>query len=88
MRAEARDDKAAEQLRDVVRGALAAGQLMTRPRIPRLNAMLNSLQITGSGKTVGITFAVPAGMLDMLNGVAAAHQLAPATADQESSTHS
>jgi hypothetical protein len=54
LRAEARDDKAAEQLRDVVRGGLAAGKLVSGDN-PKTNAMLNSLQITGSGKTVGVT---------------------------------
>jgi hypothetical protein len=78
LRAEARDDKSAEQLRDVIRGALAAGRLVTGQN-PKVEAMLNSLQISGSGKTVGMTFAVPPEMLDLLNGVAAAHQLtAPA----------
>ncbi len=42
---------------------------------PKMDAMLNSLQVTGTGKTVGMTFTVPAEMLDMLNGVAAAQQL-------------
>jgi len=74
LRAEARDDKAAEQLRDVVRGGLAAGKLVGGDN-PKMNAWLNSLQITGSGKTVGVTFSVPADLLDVLNGVAAAHQL-------------
>jgi hypothetical protein len=74
LRAEARDEKSAEQLRDVVRGALAAGRLVTGQN-PKVEAMLNSLQISGTGKTVGMTFAVSPEMLDVLNGVAAAHQL-------------
>lgn len=74
LRVEARDDKSAEQLRDVVRGALAAGKLVTGQN-PKVESMLNSLQITGSGKSVGLSFAVPAEMLDLVNGVAAAHQL-------------
>jgi len=74
LRAEARDEKSAEQLRDVIRGALAAGRLVTGEN-PKVEAMLNSLQISGSGKTVGMTFAVPPEMLDLLNGFAAAHQL-------------
>jgi hypothetical protein len=75
IRADARDDQAAQQLRDVVRGALAAGQLVSGEN-PKIDAMLKSLQITGSGRTVGITFTVPLEMLDLLNGVAAAKQLA------------
>src|SRR4030095_673121 len=74
LRADARDDKAAEQLRDVVKGAPAAGHLMTGNN-PKVEAMLSSLQITGSGKTVGLTFTVPTELLDMLNGLSAARQL-------------
>ena len=74
LRAEARDEQAAEQLRDVVKGALAAGKLMTGQNA-KLDAMLNSMNITGSGKTVSVRFTLPAELLEMLNGVAAAHQL-------------
>ena len=74
LRADARDDKAAEQLRDVVKGALAAGRLMTGSN-PKIEVMLNSIQITGTGKTVGLNFMVPAELLDMINGLAAAHHL-------------
>jgi hypothetical protein len=74
LRAETFDDKAAEQLRDVVRGALAAGRLMSGQN-PKMDAMLNSLQITGTGTTVGLSFTVPAEFLELLNGVAAAHSL-------------
>jgi hypothetical protein len=74
VRADARDEKAAEQLRDVVRGAVAAGRLMSGQN-KQMDAMLSSLQITGSGKTVGLTFALPTEFLDVLNGIAAAKGL-------------
>jgi hypothetical protein len=74
LRADARDDKAAEQLRDVVRGAVAAGRLMAGQN-KQMDAMLSSLQITGSGKTVGLTFSLPVEFLDVLNGIAAAQGL-------------
>lgn len=74
LRADARDDKAAEQLRDVVRGAVAAGRLMAGQN-KQMDAMFSSLQITGSGKTVGLTFSLPAEFLDVLNGIAAAKGL-------------
>ncbi len=83
LRAEARDDKSAEQLRDVVKGALAAGRLMTSQN-PKMDAMLNSLQITGAGKTVGMKFTVPMELLDLLNGVAAAKQLGTGAAIRDS----
>jgi hypothetical protein len=53
-------------VRDVIRGGLAAGKLVSGGN-PKANAMLNSLQIHGSGKTVGVTFSVPAEMVDLLN---------------------
>lgn len=70
LRAEARDDKAAEQLRDVVRGVLAAGKLMSGSD-SRVDAVLNSIQLQGVGKTVALSFAVPPEIFDILNGVAA-----------------
>jgi hypothetical protein len=72
VRVDARDETAAQQLRDVVRGALAAGQLISADD-PRFNSMLKSMQITGSGNTVGLTFSMPAGLLDIVKGLAAAH---------------
>ena len=41
----------------------------------QMDAMLSSLQITGSGKTVGLTFSLPTEFLDVLNGIAAAKGL-------------
>ncbi len=77
VRAEARDDQAAEQLRDVVRGALAAGRLMSG-KDTRVDAVLNSFQLQGTGKTVSLSFTVPPEVFDILNGVAALKGLAPA----------
>jgi len=76
VRAEARDDQAAEQLRDIVRGALAAGRLMSG-KDSRVDALLNSFQLQGTGKTVGLSFTVPPEVFDILNGVAAFRGLAP-----------
>ena len=69
-RAEARDDQAADQLRDLIRGAMAVGQLASG-QDPKLEAMLKSIQISGTGKTVGLKFNMPAEMLEMLHGLAA-----------------
>lgn len=74
IRAEARDDKAAEDLRAVVGGALAAGRLMAG-QDQRAVTMLNSLQLTGTGKTVAVAFTVPPDVLEILNGVAAMKSL-------------
>ena len=68
-RAEARDEQAANQLRDIIRGAMAVGQLASGQN-PKVEAMMKSIQMTGSGKTVGLTFTMPPEMLDMLSGLA------------------
>ena len=63
LRAEARDDQAAENLRQVVQGLLALGRMTNDPKA---TALLNSLQMTGSGRTVALSFAVPSEVLDMI----------------------
>jgi len=68
-RAIARDDQAGDNLRDVVRGGLAAARLMAG-KDARIDAVINSVQVTGTGKDVGVTFTVPTEVLDMINGLA------------------
>ena len=69
IRAEARDDEAANNLRDVVRGFLALAKLQSGSR-PELQAMMQSLELTGTGKTVGLSFSVPAEIFDIVGAVA------------------
>ena len=66
LRAEARDDQSAENLRQVVQGLLALGRMQNDPKA---TALLNSLQLSGSGKTVALSFEVPSEMFDMLNNL-------------------
>ena len=87
IRVDARDETAAAQLRDVVRGALAAGQLIAADD-PRVNTMLKSMQITGSGNTVGLTFTMPAGLLDVMKGFATAHGMPHAPESAPHAPHS
>jgi hypothetical protein len=63
LRAETRDDESANNLRQVVQGLLALGRMTNDPKA---TALLNSLQLTGSGKTVALSFAVPSEVLDMI----------------------
>jgi hypothetical protein len=63
LRAEARDDQSAENLRQVVQGLLALGRMQNDPKA---NLLLNSLQLSGSGRTVVLSFAVPSELLDMI----------------------
>ena len=62
---EGRDDAAAQNLRDVVRGFVALAQLQTLGN-PDLQAVLDSLQTGGDGTAVTLSFRVPAEALDFL----------------------
>jgi hypothetical protein len=63
--AQARDDQAATDLRAVVNGALAAARLMGG-QDRRFDPVLNSVQVTGVGRDVDLTFHVPTQVLDMI----------------------
>jgi hypothetical protein len=69
VRAEARDDEAANNLRDVVRGFLALAKMSGGSR-PELQLMMQSLELTGTGKTVALSFSVPAEVFDLVGAVA------------------
>ena len=64
LRAEARDDASAENLRDVVRGGLALIKMQSGD--PKFAALANSIRLEGSGKTVSVSFSVPAELVDLL----------------------
>ena len=64
VRVEATDDAAAELLRRQFNGALAFGEMMGRSD-PRAAAVIQSVQISGTGKTVQLSFTVPAELLEM-----------------------
>ena len=62
---EGRDDAAAQNLRDVVRGFVALAQLQTLGN-PDLQAVLDSLQTGGDGTAVTLSVRVPAEAIDFL----------------------
>lgn len=74
LRADTLDDAAAENLRDVIRGGLAMGRLVSG-QDQKLKMLLDSLQMAGTGKTVTLTFSVSPEMLDMLSGLAAMSEM-------------
>lgn len=74
--AEARDDKAAEDLRAVVNGAIAAARLMGG-KDQRLDALVNSLQLSGTGKDVQLAFVVPPEVLNAAVGLKGLHDHTP-----------
>jgi hypothetical protein len=65
VRVEANDDQAAELLRRQVNGALAFGEMVGRSDA-RASAALKTIQMSGSGKTVQLSFTVPAELLQMV----------------------
>jgi len=69
IRAEARDDEAAGNLRDVVRGFLALAKMQSGSR-PELQMMMQSLELGGIGRTVSLSFTIPAEVFDLIGAVA------------------
>lgn len=67
VRADARDDVAGEQLRNTVNGALSAARLLAG-RDSRLDTTLNSVQVSGTGKTMEVSFVVGPDVLDAVKG--------------------
>jgi len=65
VRADARDDQAAQNLRDVVQGFLTLAKMQSNAQ-PELQALVNSLQLSGTGKTVALSFQVPSQVIDSL----------------------
>jgi hypothetical protein len=65
LRAETRDEPSAENLRDVIRGFLALVKMQAGSR-PELLAMVQSLQLGGTGTTVALSFEVPEAVFDLL----------------------
>jgi hypothetical protein len=65
VRAEARDERSADDLRAVVNGILALARLQAT-NDPNTEAIVNSLHLSGRGTTVALEFRLPAELLQML----------------------
>ena len=72
LRVEARDEVAAQDLRQVIQGFVALGRMQVGPEHPEISDFIASLQLTGQGKTVSLGFAVPSEMIDVLTKLRAA----------------
>jgi hypothetical protein len=70
LRAEARDDEAAKNLREVIQGFLALVRMQAGNK-PEMQSLVQSLQLSGSGKSVALSFQVPA---EFINSMASKHQ--------------
>jgi hypothetical protein len=68
LRAETRDDAAAQNLRDVLRGFMALAHLQAGQQT-QFSDMLNSLELGGTGKTVSLGFAVDSAIIDALGAL-------------------
>lgn len=69
LKAEAKDEEAATNLRDMLRGVMAMVKLQAGEK-PEYKALVDSLQLGGEGRTVAVGFSVPAQMFDALEAVA------------------
>ena len=65
LRAEALDEESAELLRRQLSGVLAFGEMVAK-QDPKIGALINSLQLSGSGKTEALSFTVPAELFALL----------------------
>ncbi|MEW6320821.1 MAG: hypothetical protein AB1635_07015 [Acidobacteriota bacterium] len=72
-KAEARDEEAAQNMRDVLQGFLALGRLQAGSN-PAVRQMIDSLQLSGEGTSITLGFSVPTEVLDALEALAQAHQ--------------
>lgn len=72
-KAEAKDEEAAKNLRDVLRGFLALAKLQAGDK-PGIQGVVDSLELSGEGKTVALAFAVPTEVLDLLEAAAKTHK--------------
>ena len=76
-KAEAKDDEAATNLRDMLRGVMAMAKLQAGDK-PAMKAMVDSLQLGGEGKTVAVAFSVSAEMFDALETMKSKSERRPA----------
>jgi hypothetical protein len=68
-RVEANDEASADLLRRQVSGALAFGEMIAK-QDPKAGALINSLQLTGTGTTVAVSFQLPGELLALIPQVA------------------
>jgi hypothetical protein len=68
IRAEARDEEAANNLRDVVRGFMGLAKMQGGSN-PSAQLMMQSLELGGTGKTVALSFTVPAEVFDAVGAI-------------------
>jgi hypothetical protein len=88
VRVEARDEAAAQDLRQVIQGFVALARLQVGPEHPEISDFIASLQLTGQGKTVSLGFSVPSAMIDALTALRARSRPGEALPDSAPTTPS
>jgi len=73
VRAEARDEEAARNLRDVANGFLALVRMQAASK-PELQTLMQSVALGGTGTTVELSFALPSEVIDALGAAARARR--------------
>jgi hypothetical protein len=68
LHAEARDDKAAQDLQDVVRGLVSLARLQVGQQ-PDFAELVNSIELSAEGTTVSVSFTVPPATLEKLGTI-------------------
>jgi|SRR5688572_4849629 hypothetical protein len=76
VRAEARDEAAANDLRDVIRGFVALARMQTGQKAEFADLM-NSFELGGQGNTVSLGFAIPSELIDVLGAMHAGQRPRP-----------
>jgi hypothetical protein len=66
VRAETRDEESANNLRDLMRGFMALAKLQGGSQ-PGLQALVQSLQLGGTGKTVALSFSISAEAFELMS---------------------
>jgi hypothetical protein len=78
-KAEAKDDEAAKNLRDMLRGVVAMVKLQAGDK-PEMRSFVDSLQLGGEGRMVAVGFSVPTELLDSLEQMRGSRSRRPADA--------
>jgi hypothetical protein len=76
IRAEARDEMAAQDLRQVIQGFMALARMQATNQ-PSIADFMNSIQLGGQGKTVSLSFSVPSTVIDAIGGLRALQPRTP-----------
>lgn len=75
LKAEARDDESAKNMRDMLNGVMALGRMQSQSN-PQVQALMQSVTLGGSGRTIELTFNVPSELIDAVMPKAKVKQIA------------